>query len=140
MSGNLLRTLGLPMEMVVLTTGEAVVDEFLRLCDQAVDKLTGRRSNCPRDRWIKSYLQSDVGKRGTCYLVVCPATFDDLAGAVRAVRTASERYSWLSLIVLVGDTPPEELQSWRLDNARVLPALDFDEEMNGLQWPKTSGG
>jgi hypothetical protein len=123
------------VEAIDLTTGEAMENEFLQKCDEAVDKLIGFRGGPPRDEWIDMFLEEPPDRRAACYVIVVPPnTSGDWSHIAAAVRAAEERYSWVTFLLLVGATLPteEDLAKWNL-HAKVLPRLRGKQEFNGRQ-------
>lgn len=110
-------------EVVGTTVGEDVVSELLVAFEKAVARLLN-----VEPAWT---LEEVPERDGTCFLVVDPAgaRLELVATAVRALQ---DRFPWLIVVVLVGDTAPETVVHlpWTPNEVVVLnPQLRPGEEV-----------
>jgi hypothetical protein len=136
---------GYTYQTVSAVAGESFVDEFVSDCRKAVGALL----RIPPDWEIEDALPLPGEEpEETTFLIVHPGK-TRMALVAEGVRTVQALFPWLTLVLLVGDTPPSQadLADWQLTEALVLPSLMPKEELEAQQmiwslgelWKKVAG-
>lgn len=113
-----------------IVVGEHVTRELLASCASAAKAL----ARVPEGQELVSYLArwgTPSAGRVRCFLIVDPCSYFDRMDVIgNAVRIASIRYPWLTIVLLTGgvQVPPDK---WGIERAVALPELDEDLEKEG---------